>query len=87
MIAIVGASAKALLKEMDFVSNITKRLMSLDSVSRQIRIDVLGKLRESGLLDRVMYNSISLGYRDFEKYVCVDYLIFSVKECRNKIER
>ena len=59
MLDVVGASSEAIIKALDFVAGISSGPMLMDGLSTQIRIDALKYIAESGLSDRVVYNSIS----------------------------
>lgn len=59
MLDVVGASSEAMIKALDFVAGISNVPMLMDGLSTQIRIDALKYIGESGLSDRVVYNSIS----------------------------
>jgi len=59
MIDVVGASALAMKKAIDFVIDHTKAPILIDSPSEQFRAEGLTYAKEQGILDRVVYNSIN----------------------------
>jgi tetrahydromethanopterin S-methyltransferase subunit H len=59
MIDVVAASAPAMKKAIDFVIDLTKAPILIDSPSEQFRAVGLTYAKEQGILDRVVYNSIN----------------------------
>jgi tetrahydromethanopterin S-methyltransferase subunit H len=66
MIDVVGSSPEALCRFVDFVSGVTDEPILLDGVSSSIRIEVLDHVKESGLSERVVYNSLTPGCKTEE---------------------
>ena len=66
MLDVVGATPEALIKELDFVSGVTTCPLLMDGLSAHIRMGALKHIVETGLEDRVIYNSISAGYQPDE---------------------
>lgn len=59
MLDIVGASTEALVKALDFAAATTDLPLLLDGISMNVRIGGLKYVKESGLINRVVYNSIT----------------------------
>jgi tetrahydromethanopterin S-methyltransferase subunit H len=66
MIDVVGSTPEALIRFMDFVSGVTQAPILLDGVSSAARIAGLDYIRDSGLKDRVVYNSLVPEYKKEE---------------------
>ena len=66
MIDVVGASPEALHRFLDFVTGVTEAPILLDGVSAGIRIAGLDYVKEHGLQDRVVYNSLTPDYKKEE---------------------
>jgi tetrahydromethanopterin S-methyltransferase subunit H len=66
MLDVVGATTEALSRFLDFVSGVTQAPILLDGVSTAVRIAGLDYIRDSGLKDRVVYNSLSPEYKPEE---------------------
>lgn len=58
MIDLVGASPEAMVKQLEFVANITDTSILIDSPALAVRLAGLHYARETGLLNRIVYNSI-----------------------------
>lgn len=58
MIDLVASSLEAMRKEMDFVASVTDTPILIDSPAMNIRLEGLRYARETGLIDRIVYNSI-----------------------------
>jgi len=58
MIDVVGSTTEALSRYVDFVSGITQAPVLFDGVTASVRVGALDHIREVGLTDRVVYNSI-----------------------------
>ncbi len=58
MFDIVGESAEALIKELDFVASVTKAPLLIDGLDANIRIAAAKYTTEAGLNDRIIYNSL-----------------------------
>jgi len=59
MLDVVGASAEALGKALDFCADVTDCPLLLDGLTTAMRIETLNRVVESGLEDRIVYNSIT----------------------------
>jgi len=66
MLDVVGATTEALSRFLDFVSGVTQAPILLDGVSAAVRIAVLDHIKDSGLKDRIVYNSLSPEYEAVE---------------------
>ena len=66
MIDVVCASTEALQKYLDFVSSLTDAPILMDGVIATTNIFGLEYARESGLIDRIIYNSLVPGYEKDE---------------------
>lgn len=58
MIDLVGASPEAMTKEIEFVASVTEAPILIDSPSMDVRLAGLRYSVETGLIDRIVYNSI-----------------------------
>ena len=58
MVDVVGANSDSMRKYLDFVASITEIPILLGGTSDKVRMDCLAFVRESGLSDRIVYNSI-----------------------------
>lgn len=59
MIDVVGASAAALPKYLDFVASTTNAPLVMDGITASINLVGLDYARDCGLLDRIVYNSLT----------------------------
>ncbi len=59
MIDVVAASIPAMKTHLEFVADLTKSPLMIDSPSAEIRAVGLAHAKEQGILDRVVYNSIN----------------------------
>jgi len=66
MVDVVGATTEALNRHVDFVTSITKAPILLDGISAGVRTQSLDHIRDVGLIDRVVYNSITPDYKQDE---------------------
>jgi tetrahydromethanopterin S-methyltransferase subunit H len=66
MLDVVGASPEALSRYLDFVTGVTEAPILLDGVSAGIRIAGLDYVKEHGLQNRVVYNSLTPDYKKEE---------------------
>jgi tetrahydromethanopterin S-methyltransferase subunit H len=66
MLDVVGASAEAIKKYLDFVSGVTDAPILLDGVSSDIRIAGLDYVKQTGLKNPIVYNSILPDYKQAE---------------------
>ncbi len=87
MLDVVGAAPEALKKYLDFVSGVTDAPILLDGVSSDIRIAGLDYVKEVGLKNPIVYNSILPDYKQEEidriretKTRSVVLLAFNTKE-------
>jgi tetrahydromethanopterin S-methyltransferase subunit H len=58
MIDLVAASPEAMVKELEFVANVTDTPILMDSPAMNVRLAGLRYAEETGLINRVVYNSI-----------------------------
>jgi len=63
MIDVVGSTPEALTHFLDFVSGVTQAPILLDGVSADIRVAGLDYVKDSGLENRVVYNSLLPDYK------------------------
>jgi tetrahydromethanopterin S-methyltransferase subunit H len=66
MLDVVGATSEALTRFLDFASGVTQAPILLDGVSTAVRIAALDHIKDSGLKDRIVYNSLSPEYKTEE---------------------
>jgi len=66
MIDVVGSTPEALNRFLDFVAGATEAPLLLDGVSAGIRIAGLDYVKEHGLKDRIVYNSLLPDYKKEE---------------------
>ena len=66
MLDVVGATSEALIKALDFTADVSSDPLLIDGVSARIRLDGLNYAIESGLSDRIVYNSINPEYKQEE---------------------
>jgi len=76
MLDVVGASPEAMKKYLDFVSSVTDAPVLMDGVSADIRIAGLDYVKEVGLKNPIIYNSILPDYKQTE--------IDKIKETKTK---
>jgi len=74
---VVGATAEALIKYVDFVSATTNAPFLIDSSSAAVRIPVIKYVAEVGLRDRGIYNSIDHAVKPEEMSAIKDFSIKS----------
>jgi len=58
MIDLVGVSPEAMRKELEFVASVTDSPILIDSPAMDVRLAGLRYAEETGLIDRIVYNSI-----------------------------
>lgn len=66
IIDIVGAWPEALAKYIDFVADTTDSTFLVDGTTSEVRIAGVKRVKEAGLTDRVIYNTIMPGYKQEE---------------------
>lgn len=66
MVDIVGLTPKAIRRYIDFVADITEAPILVDSTSADVKIAGIKYAKEVGLLERVIYNSITYHVKDVE---------------------
>ena len=66
MLDVVGASPEAMKKYLEFVSSVTDAPVLMDGVSADIRIAGLDYVKEVGLMNPIIYNSILPDYKQAE---------------------
>lgn len=66
MFDIVGESAEALIKELDFVASVTNAPLLIDGLNASIRIPAAKYAMESGMGERVIYNSLGATTKEEE---------------------
>jgi len=66
MVDVVGSSPEAMSRYLDFVASHTDAPMLLDGVSAEIRISGLDHVIQSGIKDRIIYNSLMPEYKGEE---------------------
>jgi tetrahydromethanopterin S-methyltransferase subunit H len=76
MLDVVGENSKALIKYIEFIANITDSPLLINGPSAPIRIETANYVREAGLQERVVYNSIN--------YILNEWEIKAIKETKVK---
>jgi tetrahydromethanopterin S-methyltransferase subunit H len=66
MIDVVGASSEALIKAIDFIAGVSDCPLLFDGLSAKMRIEALSYFKNSGLSERIVYNSITPDVKDDE---------------------
>ena len=56
---VMGTTSEALIKYVEFVSEQTSVPFLVDSISREAKLETVGHIKKTGLIDRVIYNSIN----------------------------
>jgi len=67
IIDVVGAFPNAIIKYIDYIADKTQQPMLIDGTTSKVRIAALQHLKEVGLADRAIYNSIIPEIKDEEK--------------------
>ena len=62
MVDVMASSPEAMRKYLDFVAEITDRPILIDGTTASVRIAGLERAAEAGLMDRIIYNSLSPGF-------------------------
>ncbi|MEM0026935.1 MAG: tetrahydromethanopterin S-methyltransferase subunit H [Ignisphaera sp.] len=73
MIDVVAGSPDAMVKYLEFVSNITKMPISIDSPDINIMRSGFQYAKEAGFIDRVIYNSLTAKSKDEEYKLLQEY--------------
>ena len=63
---VVGNTSEAIVKYVDFVSDLTQSPFLVDGPSEQVRIPAMKQIKEMGLMGRAIYNSIDYHATDRE---------------------
>jgi tetrahydromethanopterin S-methyltransferase subunit H len=63
MVDVVGSTPEALCRYLDFVAGVTQAPLLLDGTTVGVRIAALGYVKDSGLKERVVYNSLVIHHR------------------------
>jgi len=66
VIDVVGSTPEAMERYIDFVAKVTDAPISMDGVASSVRIAGLEYVRQSGLADRIIYNSITPEFKEEE---------------------
>lgn len=66
MIDVVGENSKALIRYIKFVSDVTDNPFLINGPNASVRIEVANYVREVGLQERAIYNSINYTLNDWE---------------------
>ncbi|MFX0195428.1 MAG: tetrahydromethanopterin S-methyltransferase subunit H, partial [Candidatus Hodarchaeota archaeon] len=66
MFDIVGESAEALIKELDFIASVSNAPLLIDGLNASIRIPAAKYAMESGMGERVIYNSLDATTKEEE---------------------
>lgn len=66
MLDVVGENSKALIRYIEFVSNITDSPFLINGPSASVRVEAANYVREVGLQKRAIYNSINYTLNDWE---------------------
>ncbi|MCS7116581.1 MAG: tetrahydromethanopterin S-methyltransferase subunit H [Nitrososphaerota archaeon] len=59
VIDIIGGSPKAIVKYIDYVSSVTDGIIGIDGITASVRIEALKYIKESGVKNAIIYNSLS----------------------------
>jgi tetrahydromethanopterin S-methyltransferase subunit H len=60
MIDVVGSTVEAFCRYLDFVAGVTQAPILMDGITPGVRIAALDYVRDHGLTDRIVYNSLLL---------------------------
>jgi len=90
MLDVVGTSEAAFRKYIDFVANLTSDPFLLNATSAELRIKLIKYIKEIGLTDRIIYNSINYTFLEEEvnaikKYNIKSALIQSLNPTNSRI--
>lgn len=66
MVDVVGSTPEALSRFLDFVSGVTQAPILMDGITASVRIAALDYVENSGLKDRIIYNSLQPEYKKEE---------------------
>jgi tetrahydromethanopterin S-methyltransferase subunit H len=66
MIDVVGSTVEALCRYLDFVTGVSQAPILMDGITPSVRIAALDYVRDHGLKDRIVYNSLLLDYKKEE---------------------
>jgi len=66
MIDVVGSTPEALCRYLDFVAGVSQAPILMDGITPGVRIASLDYVRDHGLTDRIVYNSLLLDYKKEE---------------------
>lgn len=66
MLDVIGATSEALIKFIDFTAGVSSSPLLMDGVSYDVRIDGLRYVDEAGLSERIVYNTITPGFKPKE---------------------
>jgi len=66
MLDVVGENSKALIKYIEFVANITDSPFLINGPSASVRVEVANYVREVGLQEKAVYNSINYTLNEWE---------------------
>ncbi len=66
MLDVVGASSQALIKYLEFTAEKASCPLLMDGISSDIRLEALKYVEETGLSNRIIYNSITPDYKKEE---------------------
>ncbi len=82
IIDIVGASSKALIRYIDFITDVTESPFLLDGTTMNVRIEALKHVADVGLAERAVYNSITPDAKP-EEIIAIN-LNTIILSCNNK---
>ena len=77
MLDVVGENPKALIRYIEFISDVTDSPFLINGPSASVRIEAANFVRETGLQERAIYNSIN--------YTLDDWEIKAIKETKLKV--
>ncbi len=66
IVDVVAPTAEALVKEVEFVAGATKVPIFFDGVTPQVRVEALPKVADLGIMERIIYNSLSPDFKPEE---------------------
>lgn len=77
MLDVVSSSPNAMIRYLEFISNITKMPIAIDALSLETMEAAFKFIRDTGLIDRVIFNSLNARSKDEEFKLLREYNIKS----------
>lgn len=69
MLDVVGETSKALIKYIEFVASITNSPFLINGPNASVRVEAANYVREAGLQDRAVYNSINYTLNEVDRKI------------------